>query len=371
MLELPRSAAGRMAKCPACEATFPAVAADTHAAPTELHASPPQHPETQPAEPSSPLSNPYAASSQNPYSQPLGGSGSAINPPPQLAPVNPYRPAEETPTPVAQVGRLTIVSRSIENIFSPTFPIFSQRWGSMVPAVILVLFVSFAILIVTTIVDVAIRDAADGIVAAGISLIMNIGGYLVSSYLYLGLTRNAIAVARNEPAPFSFVFPPLGIYLRFLAGGLLLMLAFVVVATVIGGAIAVIATLGAGQELIAVALIAAAVLLLPAMFVAWWLLWSWPFIVSDDKGTAIGSMRAAYAITMNNKATSLLLLLVTGALSTAGMLACYIGTIITTPLTLLMMAIGYLLITNQEIEDPRSRLFFRPENHEPPKNPSF
>ena len=56
---------------------------------------------------------------------------------------------------------------------------------------------------------------------------------------------------------------------------------------------------------------------------------------------------------MHNKLTSLLLVVIAFVLSTAGTSACYVGLIITQPLTNLMFAVAYLLMTNQVISTGR------------------
>jgi hypothetical protein len=48
-----------------------------------------------------------------------------------------------------------------------------------------------------------------------------------------------------------------------------------------------------------------------------------------------------------------LLLVVTIVLSIAGTMFCYVGHLITTPLTMLLLAVAYLLMTNQQVSDPR------------------
>ncbi|EMI20740.1 putative membrane protein [Rhodopirellula maiorica SM1] len=103
------------------------------------------------------------------------------------------------------------------------------------------------------------------------------------------------------------------------------------------------------------------------MLVAQWLLWPWIFVVSDGKTSALGSLRVGYNITINNKVTSLLVVIVATVLSMAGSAACYVGHLLTMPLTMLMFAVGYLLLTNQAIDNPKDSMPVYSPPHNPPQ----
>lgn len=383
LLELPASATGRLAKCPACEATFTiGVKEATKTAdaqpPVEVRADSSQPDPTPPIDtpqPDTSSNNPASAvdsvstaepASQgvNPFSAPLKSM------PPAQTQVNPYEPVSHPdPDPVAIVGELQIAPRSIEEILSPTLSIFGARLGYLILAFALWLIASLVVFGVPLAILTALADAGKSLfVGIGILLGVPLMSFF-ASYLSVGLARNAIAVARNAPSPMKEWLPPLSVVFRFLAGGVAMALVVIVFGALFSAFLMAIATVG-GNEGIAAFFGALGVFVsILASMAAFWLLWAWLLIVSDGKGTAIGSMQAAFTLTMHNKLTSLMLIVMATVLSAAGASACYIGLLITQPLINLMFAVGYLLMTNQKIDNPRVT---RQTNHSPPPTePTF
>ena len=88
------------------------------------------------------------------------------------------------------------------------------------------------------------------------------------------------------------------------------------------------------------------------MIVLQFAVWPAVYLISDDKATAYGSLTASWQIVMNNKATSVMLILVSMVLSMIGSTICYVGQIVTTPATMLLFAIAYLMMTNQPVAVP-------------------
>lgn len=311
-LELPLAANGRTAKCPACETTFTAV--DSQGSP------PPQ------------LSEPYSAPSPG-YS----------------APNNPYQPSVQT-DPV-QSGGFTIVPRSFEEAISATTAIFGERWGMLVIGVVIFFAINIAVSVVTQIFIGVAATAGEGPggIAALVSLPFSI---FAQTYLQAGLIRNALGVVRNIPTPINEFIVPLGIVVRLLCGGLLVGLVVGVVAFIF---VAIIAVLGSsGNDGLAGILAIVGILIGATMTVALsWLLWSWQFVICDGQTGLIQSFQTSVAITMANKVSSLLVLLVAGVATIAGALLCGIGLLISIPFANALIATAYLLMTNQRISDPR------------------
>ncbi|MGI9472490.1 MAG: hypothetical protein ACR2NZ_13195, partial [Rubripirellula sp.] len=282
----------------------------------------------------------------NPFSSPLE-SGMAATPG-----MNPYRPSYN-PTPVAAVGELRIVPRSVEEVVSVTISIFGARWGTLLVAFLLVMLVTFAVFVIPFLVLAAIADAGgEQIFAIGMLLGLPLI-FFFSAYISVGLARNAIAVARNSPSPLMELFPPLGVVVRFIVGGVFMFLAAATVFGIFAGLAAALASLSGNQGVAALVVGIGMIIGVAASMVAYWLLWSWMFVVSDGQTSALGSIRAAYQISMANKLTSVLLLVIAMVLSTVGTSLCYVGLLITQPLTNLMFATAYLLMTNQPLDDPR------------------
>ena len=86
-----------------------------------------------------------------------------------------------------------------------------------------------------------------------------------------------------------------------------------------------------------------------------WQLWAALLVCADDKGTAFGSIRASQAIATRNRLTSFFIVLIALVLLLLGTLMGIIGNVVTAPLTMLMFAVSYLLMTGQDVADPRDR----------------
>ena len=150
----------------------------------------------------------------------------------------------------------------------------------------------------------------------------------------------------------SKLIPPIGIVVRFLVGAGVMTAFVAVVGIIIGGLMSLVSASG-NNGLVTLATVIVFFAATVLSMVAYWLLWSWLFIVSDGRGTAFGSMQAAVALTMHNKTPSLLLVVISIVLAIVGTTLCYVGHLITTPLTMLLFAVAYLLMTNQQVSDPR------------------
>ncbi len=332
-LELPSEAHGRLAQCPACLGTF--VTGESEAALPSLEPvsdsipSDPRHSEE------ASVFHPFASPLQSQVEMPLT--------------MNPYQPSYQS-EPVAVLGDVEIVSRSFEDCFSPTLSIFGDRLGQLVLAFLMAIAVGF-VGCFGWFAAVMIVGQAVGDRAAAVAFVVTLPfPLLLSSYLTVGLVRNAIAVARNEPSPIAEMLPPLHIVMRFVVGAVI---ASVFLGAVVGVVLALLTILMrvAGIPGIPASLLAIGVLGGSGVsMIAYWFLWPWVFLISDGKATAWGALRLAYTLTMHNKATSILLVVIALVLSIAGASACYIGLIITQPLTNLMFAVAYLLMTNQIIQ---------------------
>ncbi len=400
-LELPTTAIGRLAQCPACEVTFTVESPAMGETSVEPASDVDQDPNALPGDESSIGSStsdrdvrestsdrnerestsnrderdgaetPFAPSrvSDSPSDSPnhsLGESGVEFPGDEQRNPftsplesgmagqpsLNPYLPSQMAAEPVATVGVLQVVPRSVEEVFSATLAIFGARWGVLLGAFVLVLTASFAVYFVPMFVLAAIADAGGdmfGYIGLAIWVPLMV---IAGCYVSVGLARNAIAVARNSPAPLSELFPPLGIVVRFLIGVVILSAVVGILAGLFAGLISLANSVGGGGVSIAVAAIGVIGGGILAML-GYWFLWGWWFVVSDGKAGAIESLKVAWAITRHNKMTSALMILIATVLSMAGASFCYVGLLATQPLTNLMFAVAYLLMTNQTLSDPR------------------
>ncbi|MCG8653383.1 MAG: hypothetical protein MI861_26325, partial [Pirellulales bacterium] len=357
-LELPAGAVGRLGQCPACQAMFtigqqsapatdsdvfsatPAAGnsaagpvSDTGAHPSEAdrHQDAPAAAEPWEASPPAAETNPATAAKvtsstasiyqtpttetetpnepgQHPYSAPL---------PSGVVPNIPYaREPQPAMQPVGQVRAPQVAQASIEEVLSATVAIFGQRWSSLVIAWMIVASVVGFVFFVPFLVVSSLAEAGGDTAAGLISLVWIPTLSVISTYFWVGLVRVTLAAARDSTAsPLSELLPPLPLFLRFCGGALLLGLAIGLCSAVILGGAAALGTASGQPFLAALLSVFAAIALSVISLVLQWLLWSWAMVVSDGRGTTLGSIRSAWSITMNNKLASALLILVSVILS--------------------------------------------------------
>jgi uncharacterized membrane protein len=314
-----------MAKCPACAATF--IAKDA----------PPEQVE-QPVQPTQ--------STANPYSAPLQSR-------PNAASTNPYQPTEFS-QPVKSIGSLQIVSRSFDDVVSAAFAIFGERWGQLVLAFLIVAVINIVYSIASNVVLSLLGQGGQEV--ALVSVIASVPlSMFVQAVVTVGLSRNAVAVVRNSGSPLNELMPPMMLVWRYFAVVMLLTLAAGLVAGLYAIIVAIVAS--GNNDVAGVLGLVGILILIVGSFIGSWLLWSWAFVVSDGKAGVFSSLQTAVAITLQNKLTSFLMLLVAAAIGIAGILACFIGLLVAVPLVNAVLATGYLLMTNQRIDDPRTRQY--------------
>lgn len=345
LLELPDAAKGKTAKCPACEETFTAVGPIDQALGTQSEANVTS--EAAGFEKPQPGANPYA----DPLSGSVGGLGDS----------NPYAPAagQVAMHSVGTVSAAPIQIRSIafEEIWGPAWSIFRHRWGALLGAFAIVtvgsMVMQFAIQGITLAVKAGAGDATAGIVSIFLSIAVGLAG----AYLQFGLACSSLAIVRNEPSPLSKLLPPMSVFLKAMGAFIIYMGLVAAIAGFLVGVCLALALL-IGNEAAMIGLLVVGVgSAFAAMVVIYWLLWSLSTAVADDQQPLMDTLQTAYRITMQNKLTSLLLLVASAVLSILGLLACYVGIFATTPLMWSMMTVGYLKATSQPISDPEARAF--------------
>lgn len=315
-LELPSDAMGRMAKCPACDATFQ-IGQTTQPTPE-------------------PVLAPVTASVETPNST-----------------ANPYQSASSVAEPLLKAGPLDIAQKTIEEITAPVLPIFAERWVPLILSPLIVAAVSVFVIGVPTVVLIAIAGTVHEAAILVVFPLIILFSVLFSCYSTVGLTRVALATARDEISPLSQLLPPFSIVMRFTGGVLLLTMAMGAVTMVSLLIVVGIANTAGGETIATLLGILGFIVAMVAMFAMQWLLWPWVFVVSDNKGTALGAFGQSYKISDANRMTSFMLLVASIVLSMIGAALCSIGQLVTTPITVLMYAVAYLMLTNQPVADPR------------------
>ena len=329
-LELPATAVGRQAKCPACDATFQV--ADPNAA------SP-----MGPAEPidAGRVSGQTPRESQSPTDRSY-----------QSAPPDPYAPSY-SPAPVTRVENVEIVERAIEDVFGPSWSIFAERWPPLILSMLIVGMVGIMAMGIPFILFMFLANNNGDEIAALSIVALSPVLLLASMYGWVGITRVALAVARNQPSPLAELLPPMNLVWRMLLVGIILFAITTIPLLLIGGAVGGIGFAFVGEQGLALSLLVVGGVFVILGVLAQIFIWPLPLVVCDDRSTAMGSIKIAFAISMQNKLTSFLLYLISLVLSMIGSSVCYVGIIVTQPLTLLIFAVAYLLMTNQQIANPR------------------
>lgn len=341
-LELPASAVGRQAKCPACEATFQVAEPSTSLPDSTMEPKDARRSDGQ---------SPWA--SQNPMDRSY-----------QSAPPDPYAPSY-SPTPVTRVENVEIVERAIEDVFGPSWSIFAERWPPLILSMLIVGVVGFVAMGIPFLLFMLLANNNGEEIAALSIIALSPILIFASMYGWVGITRVSLAVARNQPGPLAELLPPMNLVWRMLVVGMILLAIAILPLLLIGGAIGGIAFAFFGEQGMALSLLSVGGIFVLLSALAQIFIWPLPFVVCDDRSTALGSIKIAFAISMQNKLTSFLLYLISLVLSMIGSSVCYVGIIVTQPLTLLVFAVGYLLMTNQQIANPR---VFQPPYPEPPRN---
>lgn len=355
-LELPYSALGKQAKCPACQAVFEANG------PTETTQPSPEPNQDVfaaagfPSDSRSGSASGPASPAANPYTQP---ANEAVSPS-----TNPYAPSTMAYT--AKPTAMQVREVGFDEIWSSGWAVFKERWGPVVGAFALATIGSFFLSLIANLVGGVVaagNQEIGGVLAGGLSLLTN----LVTQYFSFGCTCVAIAAARNEASPFSRICPPIMAFLRYALGFILL---FVVIGVLVGlmvGASYLVSQTAGNDDLFVILGIVSGMVCLGALLLSMWLFWSFVMITADNRTTFREAVRLSYSVTLQNKVTSLLLLVVATMLSIGGLLACYFGLFFTIPLSSVIFACGYLLMTSQPVAVPMQQAY-SPPNY---PNPNF
>ena len=352
-LELPASAMGRTARCPACQHTFPVTPASTEPAPTVTgEESPERDPSAAP-----PFSSPQStAAGQPPTARDAGGAEPRPTyPSDPYAPSNPYAMtpgmAAADMAPVRKQGDLVIQRASIDDIISKTTSIFTARWQPLVLGGLIAFAFAFAAGMVIGVASFFILGQGPEVALIVNSALQLAVGFM-TYYFNLGLIRIGLAVSRGEEASPTQVFAPLETYARALVPILPLVLIGAspqLVMFAIGenadpafgpgvwvGLVPLVATIGAS-------LISGLILLV-----------TWPFLylAADHRASNFGALALGFRIATTNLVNSFLFGLIAIVLSVGAGCTCGFAAIVTQPVLMLLGAVGYLAMTGQEIRDP-------------------
>ncbi len=267
----------------------------------------------------------------NPFSVPL----------PQASPGSQFETPYLSPLVIssgnfARPGEVIIVSQSIGEILKATVAILLSRG--------ITLMVSFLCILFTIAVTTVIGMICMGLISPFVTVVANEAVVFTFSFFVTTLAvvvscRNTIAIARNTPNLMTASLPKFRSVLPTLVPIVLLS----VVASLFRW------TLFSDYRADSLVLILTGYC---AVVTCGWL-WSSIFLCCDMQSSGPGSVLVALRMLYHNKLTTALLILISTLLTTCGVISCQILLLVTLPFTQMMLAIAYLMMTNQPLADPR------------------
>ena len=164
-------------------------------------------------------------------------------------------------------------------------------------------------------------------------------GTLACTIIIVASCRNSIAIVRNTPNLMAASMPTL----RAIIHTLVLIVLLTVVASMFRWTLF-------GQYFVD-----SSVIILTGICTAVTCGWLWIsiFLCGDMQSSGFGSLILALRILYHNKLTTALLILISSLLTICGVVSCGILLLVTQPITQMMLATAYLMMTNQKIADPR------------------
>ncbi|QEG40735.1 hypothetical protein [Roseimaritima ulvae] len=362
LLEVPGDAVGKQAQCPACQHVFtiPELPA-AESSQTSLTAET-SEPAADPPTPDSPQPNSPQPESPQPGGSQFSPAGDedvrpgppVVPPPPPRFPTsdsNPYAPsgqADSSP-PRPRLAPVQITTAEPAEYINATWSLFRSAWKPLVAAGTVAFAINFGSSLLGTLLTIAAQESGEPVFGILNGVLRTLLG-LASLFITLGMMRMSVDLARGQTIRFSQVFQTgFGVFGLSLLGYILLFLPFtlLVVPIVLAGAFtgfAPDAMLGAGL-----------ICMLPLMvliFALFLYLWSYMYFLVDRETGLWAAFRLAFQLGSVNKLNTVILLLLSMGLSTAGMCACFVGQVASVPATVLLAAVAYLQMTGQPIQLP-------------------
>lgn len=332
-LELPQSAVGRRARCPACQSTFRVDEESSDAAVS-----------------TPPVETFTGAAPAAPSKPPFGdNSWAAPDAYPPKSPANPYAVDPAMASASAEAvpeGEIVIRTASIDDIVSVSASIFSRRWQPLVIAGLILFGCSVAAGVASWGVTSAVA-AAPGISVTAVTLISHTLIGFVSYYLTVGVMKVALAVARGREVTAAETFISPAVFGRVLLP--------VVVLVLLGTVARWIALRVASEaETLAGIFASVAVSVGSSFIVALLLLLIWPlfYVACDGRAANLSAVALGLRIGIRNLINSLFLVVIALVLGLASIVTCGVASIVTHPILLLLGAVAYLQMTSQPVSDP-------------------
>jgi hypothetical protein len=336
LLRVPDGSQGKQAQCPQCQAMVQVPGPGA-----------PPTPATPPGGPSPGAANPFA----------MNFPAGAAAPPSD----NPYQAPSATlmaPQAAAGPGVYPIVPTKMDlgDVLNRTWEIFKAQLGIVILVFFAVIGVNIgASMVLNVVTQIVMAAANDQAVAIIVQVILQIGMWLVQTWLGLGQLKVYLKVARGQPAEFTDLFTGGPYLLRVILGSILISLLMIGV-TLPFGAPPLIAWLATNDpNVTAIAGLASGVFWLPLLAFVGLSLFQFQYLVVDRDMEVMDSLRNSYEIMSGNRLMMFVYGIVATLLYILGLVACCVGALFTVSYSVLGLAVIYLVITGQPTADQLMR----------------
>jgi hypothetical protein len=332
-LRVPETAAGKVAKCPSCStvATVPdgsllardqAFSASDHSARSAKDS----------ANPFADAANPYGGESIQPY---------------QLAgvPLNPYASPSGFDAPWqgrfgdAEVGNQQI---TVSAILNEANVLWQNQLGLLIGMTVLMFVIIAGFQLIGSQVLLHVVGRIHWNLVWPASSLLWLGMLVLQTFLTVGQIQLCLKMCRREPFEFSDLFNGGSRFVPALMASLIVEIPSEVLATLARLAFDELLGLSGNDARIAsVWLMGLVALVFNLLF------WPYYYLVIDEKASVLESFGMAYRVTEGNRATSFLMWLCSALIILVGLLACIVGVVAAIPLTMMMQAVAYLMMSGQ------------------------
>jgi uncharacterized membrane protein len=246
---------------------------------------------------------------------------------PKTANLNPFQaPAAPSQLPRTSMGgpalgggKIVNVPVEIGSIVNYAFEVWKRNLGMLVGALVVMMVIGGVLgggsnIMIRVLAEAGLRDAV-----IPFALLVTVARFCIEVFLTAGYWQMLLKMARRQRVEFADLFSAGPIFLPALGISILFGLAvsFGLVLCIVPGVLVI-------------------------------LFW-WPsyYLVIDRKASVMESFTVAREITANNIGTSFLMILVSLGIVGLGLLACCVGVIVAAPLSSMVTAVGYLMMSGQ------------------------
>lgn len=305
-LQVPDEAAGAQAKCPHCEAVFEI---DAAGAPADGMA-PPHVPDSS----APPVPPPADLGATTPYGDPNLHFDSPSDP------QNPYAAPSSAAAPLSQSE---VAKGPLELGRLDPGMCLQLAWDLFKSNIPLLLTTHLTFLVISILIQVVTDNLQDNGAAVAV---LTIFGTAVNWFLTIGIIKVTLDVARGKSVEYMEMFSGGPLFVR------------VVIVNILYGLMVMFGLL---------------LFIVPGIYLAM-KFWPAQYFVIDRDMEVMDAFRAAGEFTNGNKGQSLLLSLLSAAVSIVGFLALCVGFIVAYPIITLMWSVGFMMITRQPIARPQA-----------------